>query len=70
MTRADRLCVKVALWPVLTFVTGVGTLMLVRVVIGTDPLPNGSAQYVLCGSLFVTFAAITAANLLRLRLTR
>lgn len=70
MTRADCLCIKVALWPVLTFVLGLGFVMLLRVMSSADPLPNGTAQYVLCGSLFVTFGAIIAANLLRLRLTR
>ncbi len=70
MTRANRLCVKVALLPVLTFVLGLGSLMLLRVMSGADPLPNGTAQYVLGGSLFVTFSATIAANFLRFRLTR
>jgi hypothetical protein len=70
MTRADRLCIKVALWPVLTFVIGLLSLMMLRVVSGADPLPNGSAQYVVSGSLLVTFGALTAANLLRVRLAR
>ena len=70
MARADRLCVKVALVPVLTFVIGLVGLMASRVAGDASPLPDGLAPYVVGGSLLVTFGALLAANLLRIRLAR
>ena len=68
MTKADRLCIKVALVPTLTFVVSLLGFMALRAASGTSPLPAGAAQYVISASLLVTFGAIVAANLLRVRL--
>jgi len=70
MTKADRLCIKVALVPTLTFVVSLLGFMVLRVASGTTPLPDGATQYVLSVSLLVTFGAIIAANLLRFRLNQ
>jgi hypothetical protein len=70
MTKADRLCIKVALVPVLTFIVGLLGLMILRVASNASPLPDSSAEYIVGGSLFVTFGVIVAANLLRVRLAR
>jgi len=69
MTKADRLCVKVALLPVLTFVLSLLGFMTLRAVNGASLLPVGSSHRVLIASLLVTFGAIVAANLLRVRLS-
>lgn len=69
MTKADRLCVKVALLPVLTFVLSLLGFMTLRAVNGASLLPVGSSHRVLIASLLVTFDAIVAANLLRVRLS-
>lgn len=68
MTKADRLCIKVALVPTVTFVVSLLGFMALRVASGTSPLPAGVTQYVISASLLVTFGAIVAANLLRVRL--
>lgn len=68
MTKADRLCIKVALMPTLTFVVSLLGFMALRAAGGTSPLPAGATQYVLSASILVTFGAIFAANILRVRL--
>ena len=70
MTKADRLCTKVALVPTLTFVVGLLGFMALRAASGTSPLPADATQYVISAILLVTFGAIVAANLLRVRLSR
>lgn len=70
MAKADRSCIKVALVPTLTFVVSLLGFMVLRVVSGASPLPAGATQYVLSASLLMTFGAIIAANLLRVRLTQ
>jgi hypothetical protein len=70
MTKADRLCVKVALWPGAIYAVALLTFMIGRSLEGISPLPAGSAQFVPGTSLLVTFSAIVAANLLRIRLGR
>ncbi len=68
MTKVDRLCIKVALVPIVTFVVSLLSFMALRAASGTSPLPAGVTQYVISASLLVTFGAIAAANLLRVRL--
>lgn len=70
MSKSDRLCIKVALWPALTFVSGLLGLMVLRVVSGGGPLPAGSGPFVLGLGVLVTFGAVVAAHLLRFRLAR
>ena len=70
MTKADRLCIKVALWPVAIYALGLLGLMALRSMSGNSALPTGSASYVPGASLFVTFSAVLAANLLRVKLSR
>lgn len=70
MTKSDRLCIKVALLPVLTFALCLLSFMVLREMSGASPLPSGSTQYVLSASLLVTIGAIVVANLLRIRLRR
>ncbi|MBB5714787.1 hypothetical protein FHS94_001623 [Sphingomonas aerophila] len=67
MTRADRLCIIVAVLPVGMLVSGLLGTMVVRSATGASPFPDGSANYVLPASLLVTFGAVLAANLLRIR---
>ncbi len=67
MTEADRWCIKVALLPTLIFVVSLLGFMALRAAGGTSPLPAGATQYVLSASLLVTFGAIVAANILRIR---
>ncbi len=69
MTKADRLCIKVALLPVLTFVVSLLGFMTLRALNGASPLPAGFNQYVLGASLLVTFGSIVVANLLRVSLS-
>lgn len=70
MTKADRLCIKVALLPVLTFVLCLLGFMVLRAVSGASPLPAGFTPNLVAASLFVTLGAIVSANLLRVRLGR
>ncbi len=70
MTKADRLCINVALVPTVTFVVGLLGFMVLRAASGTSLLPAGATQYVISASLLLTFGAIVAANLLRVRLSR
>ncbi len=70
MTKAYRLCIKIALVPTATFVVGLLSFMALRAASGISPLPTGATQYVTSASLLMTFGAIVAANLLRVRLNR
>lgn len=69
MTKSDRLCIKVALWPVAIYVFGLLAFMAARSLSGVSPFPTGSAVYAPMTALLVTFSAIVAANLLRIRLS-
>jgi hypothetical protein len=70
MTKNDRLCVNVALWPVATFVVALLGFMALRTANGAGPLPDGTGFYIPVLILVVTFGAIIAASLLRVRLGR
>ncbi len=70
MSISDRLGIKVALWPVVTFVTALLVVMALRVASGVGPLPAGAAPYVLSASILITFGALVAANLTRIRTAR
>ena len=70
MTRADRLCIKVALLPVATYVLSLLCFMLIRQASGLGPLPAGAGTYIPAVTLIVTTGAVGMATLLRGRLAR
>lgn len=70
MTKNDRLCVNVALWPPATFVVALLGFMALRTANGASPLPDGTAFYIPVLILFVTLGAVVTASLLRVRLAR
>lgn len=70
MTRNDRLCVNVALWPVATLDVSLLGFMVLRTANGASPLPDGTVFYIPVLILLVTLGAVVTASLLRVRLTR